>query len=312
MWQQYQKTILRRKHPRCKSGTIKILLGNMSMFYLNLSDPEFQQLSKQIKDVCGMRIPMDKKALLESQLNKRLRVLGLSQFGEYHKIISKGGVAQDELQNLIHLVTIHYTEFFRRPEAFDYLAEKVLPTLIAEHDTSSARNIIAWSAASSTGEEAYSMAMVMDHFNENTSGTKFKFNILATDISSKVLEAVKIGIFPSDQCQKIPLEFREKYLSHCQDGTDQMMQIAPHIRELVHVRWINLVKIFDIKPKAGIIFFRNALIYFDRETQERILHRICDQLEPGGYLFMGHAESLSHFTLPIKQVAPLIYRKLRD
>jgi len=209
---------------------------------------------------------------------------------------------------MIDVVTTNKTDFFREPRHFDYLNEIALPQLINSTGAGIDRPLRIWSAGCSSGEEPYTLAMVLDEFS--WSGDKLRYQILATDVSTQVLEKAVLGIYHKDKIEPVPMPMRRKYLLKSRSKDDPRVRVVPELRERVQFRHLNFMdENYDVKESQDIIFCRNVIIYFDRATQERFLGRLCRCLAPGGYLMMGHSETLSGMALPVVQQAPAVYRK---
>jgi len=207
---------------------------------------------------------------------------------------------------MIDAVTTNKTDFFREQKHFDYLNEVVLPEVMNKLKSAIIRSFHVWSAGCSTGEEPYTLAMLLNEFAENN--PTFRFSILATDISTKALESAQLGMYQEEKIAPVPMVLRHKYLLRGRDKP--VVRIVPALRSSVHFMHLNFMnKEYDLAEMMGVIFCRNVIIYFDRPTQESILQRICRYLSPGGYLFMGHSETLNGLDLPLEQVSASIYRR---
>jgi chemotaxis protein methyltransferase CheR len=272
-----------------------------------LSVKDFGRLSRFIYDKCGIKMPDVKKTMLEARLQKRLRSLGMHRFSDYcDYLFSQEGLAQ-ELVPMIDMVTTNKTDFFREPDHFDYLTQKVLPDWIKRHGT---LRFSIWSAGCSSGEEPYTMAMVLSDFAETHPG--FDFQILATDISTRVLDKAKNGIYAEPLVDPVPQHFKKKYLLRSKDRSSGLVRIVPELREKIRFRRLNFMdEDFGMREQLDVIFCRNVIIYFDRPTQEGLLQRFHRQLKPGGFIFMGHSETLSGLDVDLTSVYPTVYRKLR-
>lgn len=282
----------------------------MNTFKAALSERDFKRLSKFIHSECGIKMPDSKKTMLESRLQKRLRRLKLASFTEYCDYLFSPQGIENELVHMIDVVTTNKTDFFREPGHFDYLAQKALPELIAVHGAGIRKELMVWSAGCSTGEEPYTLAIVLSEFAERCPGFKFRYLILATDISTEVLEKAKHGIYEHDKVNPLPPGMKKKYLLRGKNKSSGLVRIAPDLRSNVRFRRLNFLEgDFGMREHMDIIFCRNVIIYFDRPTQEKLLSRFCSHLGPGGYIFMGHSETLHGMNLPLLQVAPTIYRK---
>jgi chemotaxis protein methyltransferase CheR len=270
-------------------------------------DPKiFERFSEFIQAELGIKMPASKKTLLEARLQKRLRELSMHSHEEYCAyLFSPEGMAQ-ELVNLVDVVTTNTTDFFREPKHFEMLANRVLPDLFGRGG--SARHVNVWSAGCSSGEEPYTLSMVLSEFARLNPG--FTFSILATDISTQVLRMAVRAIYSESKIAPIPPEYRKRYLLRSKDRAKGIVRIAPEARGHVRFGRLNFMEEFSFETMLDVIFCRNVVIYFDRETQEMLFSRFCRKLKPGGYLFIGHSESLAGMTLPLELVAPTVYRRV--
>lgn len=271
-----------------------------------MSDREFRQLSDFILSECGIKMPPSKKILLQTRLQKRLNCLGMNSFKEYCGYVFNPVGKEKELIHFIDCITTNKTDFFREAAHFDYLVSKAIPDILSKNRN---RRIMVWSAGCSSGEEPYTIAMVMKEFMRVDRG--FDFQIIATDISTEVLEIAKRGIYREESIEPIPLELRKKYLLKSKDRSKRLVKIAPEIMQHVRFRRLNFLEgDFGFREPMDIIFCRNVLIYFERDMQERLVVRFARHLLQRGYLFIGHSESLYGMDIPFEQAAPAVYRKL--
>jgi chemotaxis protein methyltransferase CheR len=272
----------------------------------DMSDAEFIRFGDFIQGQCGIKMPLSKKTMLQGRLQKRLRVLQLPSFSAYADFLFSTNGMEEEILHMIDAVTTNKTDFFRESNHFDYLTSIVLPEIINTAKISAGKHIKAWSAGCSTGEEPYTLAMVISQFIERNPSVRF--SILATDISTKVLQNAQMGIYQEEKIAPVPMDFRQKYLLRSKDKS--VVRIVPELRSCVQFMRLNFMNNdFGLRDMMDIIFCRNVIIYFDRPTQEIILQRICRHLTPGGYLFMGHSETLNGMELPLTQVSASIYRR---
>ncbi len=266
---------------------------------------DFFRLSAFIESTTGIKVPESKKTMLEARLQRRLRFLGLPSLDRYCAyLFSKKGM-QDESVHLIDAVATNKTDFFREPEHFNYLTDLVLPELTRLYGIGTRKALKVWSAGCSTGEEAYTLAMVLGEFAGAYPG--FSFSVLGTDISTKVLEIAGTGVYEERSAEPIPLELKKRYLLRSKERA--LVKVAPEIRKMVDFRRVNLMDEGYGMREMHVIFCRNVIIYFTRHTQILLLQRLCRCLAPGGYIFMGHSETLHGMALPLTPVAAAIYRK---
>jgi chemotaxis protein methyltransferase CheR len=274
----------------------------------SLSNREFSRFAEFIYDQCGIKMPPAKKTMLEARLQKRLRTLGMATFQDYADFLFSHEGAGLELVHLIDVVTTNKTDFFREPAHFDYLVAKALPELAESRGIGFRKGLSLWSAGCSSGEEPYTLAMVLAEFAEQNPG--FSYSILATDICTTVLDKAKLAIYGEDRVEPVSLPLKRKYLLRGKGGQKGLVRIAPELRSRIRFRRLNFMdEDFGLREPLDIIFCRNVIIYFDKRTQERLLNKFCRHLIPGGYLFMGHSETLSGLDVPLVQVASTIYRK---
>lgn len=281
----------------------------MSMRQEHLAPNEYARLSKLIYDVAGIQLGTDRQVMLESRINRRLKSLDLTNYAEYCSYLFGIHGQREEIVHLIDVVTTNKTDFFREPAHFTYLMQKALPDMIAHND--SGRPLLIWSAGCSTGEEPYTLAMLLSEYAEQHPG--FQFRLLATDISTSVLAKAQNAVFTGQVAAPIPVDLQQKYLMRSRNRGSDLVRIVPELRRLVEFRRLNFMeKDYDVQERASAIFCRNVLIYFDRQTQQRILQRLTHHLNPRGYMFVGHSESLHDMRLPLTAVAPALYRKVSD
>ena len=267
----------------------------------SITPKEFEQFRALIYQECGISLNESKKTLLVSRLSKRLRTLELDSFQAYYDRIA-GQTESDEFTLLLDLVSTNKTDFFREPKHFDFLREQILPTL------QSTRRIRIWSSASSSGEEPYTIAMTL--YDSVPDPERWDFQILASDISTRVLARAASGVYEDERVRDLPTETVERHFLKGKGDRSGMIKIKPHLTQMVRYRRINLMDdTFPIKTPLDLIFCRNVMIYFDRPTQAKLVSKFHHYLKPGGYLFIGHSESLQRLDQPFKSVAPTIYQK---
>jgi chemotaxis protein methyltransferase CheR len=283
-------------------------LHQRALMHSGLCERDFLRLSSLICSECGIKMPPSKKIMLEARLRTRLRELGISSFRDYCEYLFSRDGRKREIVPIIDVVTTNKTDFFREPRHFDYLIQTALPELQKTRGAGFNRDLAIWSAGCSTGEEPYTIAMVLNEFKEERPA--FRFIILATDISTRVLERAISGIYKQERAETIPVTMKKKYLLRSKDRERGLVRVAPELRTQVKFRRLNFMEEdFGMLEPMDIIFCRNVIIYFDRPTQEKLVNRLCSHLAPGGYLFMGHAETLSGLHVPLISTGPMIYRK---
>lgn len=273
-----------------------------------LSDREFQRFSGFIYDHAGIKMPPAKKTMLEARLQKRLKANSIASFEEYSNFVFSPEGRTTELIHLIDVVTTNKTDFFREPGHFDFMVKVALPAILQARAGVSRDPVRIWSAGCSTGEEPYTLAMVLSEFAADN--PDFRAAITASDICTQVLQTAKTGIYPEERTDPIPLNLKKKYLMRSRERSKSLVRISPRLRSLVSFRRINFMDDdFGISEKMDIIFCRNVVIYFDKKTQQNLMQKFYRQLRPGGFLFIGHSETLSGLDVDFKAVASTVYRK---
>jgi chemotaxis protein methyltransferase CheR len=275
----------------------------------HLSQRHFQRLAAFIENYSGIKIPPTKITMVEGRLRRRLRATGLSSLKQYcDYLFDRNGLATEAV-SLIDVITTNKTEFFREPDHFRFMTEQAVPALMSQPG-SKARSVRVWSAACSTGAEPYTIAMVLADLAQHLAGG-FRFDIVATDISTEVLNTAVDGIYPEAMIQPVPPEFRHRYVWRSKDRSRHVVRMAPELRAAVRFARVNLMEPpFPIDREMDIIFCRNMLIYFDKPTQEVVLQRLCEHLRPGGFLFLGHSETIAGYDLPVQPAGPTVFRRL--
>jgi len=266
---------------------------------LDLSQKHFLKISKIVHQMCGISLHEGKKALVRFRLLKRLRALGMESFKEYIDFLEHDSSGK-EIRSLIDVMTTNKTNFFREITHFNYLREKILPDLKVPH-------LRFWCAGCSSGEEPFSLAIVLREEIENIDIRDIK--ILATDISLKMLEKVRQAYYSQEMLGDIPPLLLQKYFIRVRSESTTLYEVKHEIRAMVRIGRLNLIEPWPMKGLFHVIFCRNVMIYFDRQTQQELINRFWEFLHPGGYLFLGHSESLSAISHNFKYMNPAVYRK---
>jgi chemotaxis protein methyltransferase CheR len=274
----------------------------------DMSEREFRRFSELIYEQCGIKLAPVKKTMLSARLLKRLRALGVKSYRQYYDYVCGPEGFSEELIHMIDAVTTNKTEFFREPTHFDFLLEQALPTLFPPKQTVAHENLFVWSAGCSSGEEAYSLAMILsEFFSKRQAGG---FSILATDISTRVLAAAKRGIYPYKGVESVPPMLKRKYLMRGKNSQEGFCRVVPELRSRITFQRQNLMdEDFEISKQVDVLFCRNVIIYFGRQTQTDLFKKFYAQMKPGGYLFIGHSETLHGINNQFVPVAGSVYRK---
>ncbi|MGZ4959227.1 MAG: CheR family methyltransferase [Methylomonas sp.] len=273
----------------------KAIMPNQGVVALRQN--EFLWIKEYLYKHAGIVLNDSKRALVSGRLDKRLRYYGFGSYSEYFRLLGKPGYEQERLM-AIDLLTTNETYFFREPKHFDFLKQH----FFTEHP--SGRPLRVWSAASSSGEEAYTLAMLLAECSKTN-----QWEIVGTDVSSRILEKARRGLYPLSSAEKIPLALLKKYCLKGSGEYDGFFLIDAVLRSRVKFLHANLI---DKLPELGsfdLIFLRNVMIYFDMPTKQRLIERIQHYLRPGGYFIVSHSESLNGMKCDLRMVSPSIYRK---
>jgi chemotaxis protein methyltransferase CheR len=268
-----------------------------------ITDHEFDLISRLVYDESGINLTENKKQLVIGRLGKRLRKLGLRTFKEYYSYLKENG-GEKEVTTLLDCISTNKTDFFREPAQFDFLRRELIPEFLRSNN----KKIRIWSAACSTGEEPYSIAISMHESIPETDSHDVK--ILASDISTKALDAAERGIYEAERLKPIPYDVIRRHFLMGTGNNVGTFKIKRHIRDMVVYRRINLMEAsYPIRTVFDVIFFRNAMIYFDRPTQMEVVDKLSRYLKDGGYLFLGHSETLQGYESGLSYVRPNVYGK---
>jgi chemotaxis protein methyltransferase CheR len=260
-----------------------------------LSTKDFRLFQSLVHREAGIFLSDQKRALLIGRLAPRMRALSIASFNQYFDHVSAD---RDELVLMLDAICTNETHFFREPKQFDFLEQQLIPAWRAE----GRRNVRIWSAGCSTGEEPYSIAMLLAHHLPETT-----IEIVASDLSTKVLDRAAAGIWPIERAKEIPIVYRKEFMLRGHGPQEGKMAAKPELTSLIRFARINLNH--DSYPLAGrfdLIFCRNVLIYFDAPSKRRVIDRLLDRLDPAGYLFLGHSESLNQYDR-VRAVGPTVY-----
>jgi chemotaxis protein methyltransferase CheR len=266
---------------------------------ITISDEEFLAFQQLIKSLSGIYLADSKKLLVFGRLRNRVRQVGLSSFESYLKLV-KNPAQSAERQMLVDLLTTNETYFFREPKHFDYLKSEVIP------NREKGRPFRVWSAACSSGEEPYSIGMVLADLIGMSKPSAWE--ITASDISQRIVDKAKLGVYANQRLDGIPPHYLKKYFAKVQIQGEDKIEISDLIKERVRYQRLNLNENLPELGKFDVIFLRNMLIYFQTESKIDIARRVIKTLQPGGWLFIGHSESLKDVDPKLKTVAPSIYR----
>ncbi len=273
-----------------------------------ISNEEFELFRSLIYNTCGINLQLSKKELVKARLSKRLTNVGLSTFNDYYKFVTKTDKTGKELIHLIDSISTNKTDFFRESKHFDFLNTTLLPQLISNKEKSNNKKLRIWCAASSSGEEPYTLAITVLNHMKPSNGWDIK--ILATDISTEILQKAVAGIYKMETMKDIPPGITSAHFSKVISGQTQCYAAKDHLKDLITFRRFNLMtEKFPFKNPFDFIFCRNVMIYFDPETQNKLVSKFYNCLPKNGYLFIGHSETLSKSTSGFKYAQPAVYQK---
>ncbi|MFM1945610.1 MAG: hypothetical protein RI897_4592 [Verrucomicrobiota bacterium] len=262
----------------------------------------FEYIIGLIYERSRIRLHDGKQSLIRARLGKRMRAHGFESFEAYCDFL-RHGADEEEMTHVVDALTTNFTSFLREQDHFEFLVKEALPGLLGV----GRKDFAVWSAACATGEEPYSLACYLAHFYPMAAG--WDWRILATDISTKALGKAKAGIYGLDRIEQVSTEWRRKFFQRGVGQWEGQCRVRPQLQERVEFRQVNLLEPYNFNRSFEVIFCRNVMIYFDRPTQEQLVRQLCRQLVPGGYLLVGHSESLNGLDTGMRCVRPSIYVK---
>jgi chemotaxis protein methyltransferase CheR len=279
-------------------------LRNYTVDYysLRLSFKQFDKISRLVYQISGIDLHEGKEELVKARLLKRLRYLKLPDFDQYLKYVAndKSGT---EVGAMVDMLTTNKTHFFRESEHLNFLKDDIIPGLVKGP-------IRIWSAGCSSGEEPYSIAITL---NESISDIGSRdIRILATDISDRMMERARQGLFDEETIKTVPPQLKHKYFHHTDISSGRKYQVIPRLQNMVSFAKLNLMESWPMSGPFDVIFCRNVMIYFDKPTQETLVRRFWSLLREGGYLLVGHSESLNFLTHDYRYLKPAVYQKIKQ
>lgn len=276
-----------------------------SIYKTNLKDSEFAKLSEFIYSNFGIKMPPAKRIMLQSRLHKRLRALNIDNFPDYLDFVFSKKGQQEEVVHMIDVVSTNKTDFFREPAHFDFLNDHILPEMLSQNK----RQVKIWSAGCSSGEEPYTLAISLAEFCKKQGA--IDYNIHATDISTVVLNTAVGAIYPENRIANLPFELKKRYFLKSKDRENPMVKVIPELRRKITFQRLNFMDSnYNVPEGFDVVFCRNVLIYFDKETQEKVITKQCSKLKKDGYYFLGHSESTTGINVPLRQIKPTIFQKI--
>ena len=271
---------------------------------LHITDKEFQAIRDLVYDRFGINLTGEKKTMVVGRLQKILRTRGFNTFHEYYLYLAEDKTNQ-AISELANQITTNHTFFWREADHFEYFMKTILPDIVKRKTQTNSKDLRVWCAAASSGEEPYNIIMCMMEFFGKDYHT-WDAGLLATDISDKALKAAKAGIYEPYRVQTLPDTYKKKYFHHVGEN----WTVNDDVKKELTLRHFNLMnKTLPFKKPFDCIWCRNVMIYFDNETKLELVRRMYEQTVPGGYLLIGHSESIGRETTPWKYICPAVYRK---
>jgi chemotaxis protein methyltransferase CheR len=286
------------------SGEGVVLSGVVTTTGFSLSDDQFDYIRKLVTDHAAIRLPDTKRQMVYGRLVRRLRELKLGSFDEYIDMLERD--TGEEFVNLVNAITTNLTSFFRENHHFELLRNQYLPDIVERRGAT--RRLRVWSAGCSTGEEPYTIAIVLNEFlpPEET----WDVRILATDIDTNVVKTAEQGVYSIDRVKDLKTEIKRNWFRRGKGANRDMVKVRSKLQEMISFRSLNLMKGWPMKGKFDIIFCRNVVIYFDKPTQKRLFERYAELLHDDGYLFLGHSESTHNLSDRFRLLGNTVYQKI--
>jgi chemotaxis protein methyltransferase CheR len=281
----------------------------MKLELFHISDELFQKLGNLITERFGIKMPLEKKIMFQARMQKRLLELEISSFDEYAKLLLNTNSDSPEFSILADYISTNKTEFFREKDHFDFITDQIIPEYLNKKYSHQVPQFRIWSAGCSNGQEAFSIAITIEEYIRLKKVPVY-YSILATDISVRMLKNAAEAIYPISSLDAVPLELKYRYFLKSKNIKEQKVRVIKDLRDKVTPQYLNLMDDdYLLKEEFDVVFLRNTLIYFNQQVQQKVLTKVLSNLKTGGYLIIGHSESLINMDLPIRSMAPSIYIK---
>lgn len=272
----------------------------------NLDVNNFLRISAYIQQHYGIQLPLTKRKMVEARLQQRVKKLNVDGFSQYLDFVFSSS-GREEYFRMIDLLTTNKTEFFREPAHFDFLSREILPSFSRSDNNKMFR---VWSAACSSGEEVYSTMIAIEEYLSQAR-SHFQYQLLGTDVSVRILKRAVAAVYDEEKINHLPLPVKKRYFLKSKDRQHPRARLKSEFSSNISFKRINLLKDLNgMNETFDVIFCRNVLIYFDRNTQQDVIRRLLSTLRKGGYFFIGHSESLTNMDLPLKPIRPTIYQAI--
>lgn len=271
-----------------------------------ISDQEFTKIRNLVYKKAGINLHEGKKSLVQTRLGKIIRREGYGGFEDYYSQILNDKTG-NRLVELLDTISTNHTYFFREDDHLTWLSETILPDLRSLKSVQDEGEARIWSAGCSSGEEPYTLGIVI--LENDVFASQLRVKMLATDLSTRVIETARTGLYKKEKLKTVPTPLIKKYFHRTRDENGEMYQVVQRVKNLITFHKLNLLSPFPFQKQFALIFCRNVMIYFDKPTQNRVVNKFYEVLKPGGYYVVGHSESLSSVQHDFQYVAPTIYRK---
>lgn len=282
----------------------------MKSEFIHISDELFLKIGNLITERFGIKMPPDKKIMFQSRMQRRLLELEINSFDEYAKMILNANLDSPELSVLADYISTNKTDFFRENDHFEFITDQIIPEFLNAKFSFNEPKLKIWSAGCSNGQEAYSIAITVEEYIR-LKRMPINYSILATDISVRMLKNAAEAIYPISSMDVISLDLKHRYFLKSKNHKDQKVRVIKDLRDKVTPAYLNLMDDnYLLKDEFDVVFLRNTLIYFNHQVQQRVLTKVLNNIKTGGYLIIGHSESLINMNLPIQSIAPSIYVKI--
>lgn len=282
----------------------------MKLEFIQISDELFIRLGNLITERYGIKMPPDKKIMFQARMQRRLLELEINSFDEYAKILLNANLDSPELSVLADYISTNKTEFFREKDHFEFITDQIIPEFLNIKFNFKEPKLKIWSAGCSNGQEAYSIAITFEEY-VRLKKMPINYSILATDISVRMLKNATEAIYPISSMDVIPLDLKHRYFLKSKNQKDQKVRVIKDLRDKISPAYLNLMdENYLLNDEFDVVFLRNTLIYFNPQVQQKVLTKVLNNLKTGGYLLIGHSESLINMNLPIRSIAPSIYVKI--
>ena len=282
----------------------------MKSEFIHISDELFLKLGNLITERFGIKMPPDKKIMFQSRMQRRLLELEINSFDEYAKMILNANIDSPELSVLADYISTNKTDFFRENDHFEFITDQIIPEFLNAKFSFNEPKLKIWSAGCSNGQEPYSIAITLEEYIR-IKKIPINYSILATDISVRMLKNAAEAIYPVSSMDVISLDLKHRYFLKSKNQKDQKVRVIKELRDKVTPAYLNLMDgNYLLKDEFDVVFLRNTLIYFNHQVQQNVLTKVLNHIKTGGYLIIGHSESLINMNLPIQSIAPSIYVKI--